>query len=311
MDLKERQQELLNLLLGTKYEEEKIKNLKMEECILLHHSALQMMLANRNDENKFKFMENRSKFFYIQVLERLRTMDEIFVIYSKTDALPYVVCDEKTFDDQIYLYTTQEAADKMAEKLEAEKNPVEVVRYENSQFLKFYLSLYTMGVNAMLINSLQLAIRVQLKELCKAPDYSKFEEEKRPALNPELQLTAMYFIQEVRRPIPNEEKKNLKELEEEIHANLANGRYFTLVRTSKNEDGEERMEMPLVKATKGDSFQPIFTDLNELERFPGYEDFKIVIFNYEGIKKIIPTQAQGVIVNPHGVRLVLYRSQMK
>ena len=303
MDPKKRQQELALLLFGNKLDQELIQSLTMSEAIMLQQSAVQAMMMNRKDEKKFKMMEARAKFFLLQVFERLKGASELYVVCSTAHHRPYVVCDEKTFDDQIFLFTKEEDAQNMVKIHNEKKIPLEIQKLENKMFLGFYVVLYNLGVNALIVTEGKNALRIQLKDFVKEPDYSNLEEDKRPVTNPQLQLTGMYFVQELRRPVPMEEKKNLKDLEEEIYVNLGEGKFLVLLKKSE-EGSEERIEMPMIKLQDGKSYEPVFTDANELARFAN-KDFKVAVMDYETVGKSVPEAASGIIVNPAGIRLVI------
>ena len=59
-------------------------------------------------------------------------------------------------------------------------------------------------------------MEIDLEKIVRKPDLSNVEPQKRPLINPTLQLSGIYFIQELRRPVPKEEHKNLRALEEEV-----------------------------------------------------------------------------------------------
>ena len=102
--------------------------------------------------------------------------------------------------------------------------------------------------------------------------------EKRPITNPELLLTSLYFLQEMRRPIPDEEKTNLQELDEELVANLVRGRFLSGIiaedeetaGTSEDAKGEDTPKMkknnirvPYINNQKGEMYQQsLQTDTN-------------------------------------------------
>lgn len=308
MDLKERQRELNALLFEQNVELEKVQSLTWPELIMLQQTSVQLMVSNRKDEKKFKFMEAKAKFFMLQVFDRLRTADELFVVCSKTHHMPYVVCDEKTFDDQIYIFGREEDAKTMVAVNAEKKIPLEVKRLENKQLLSFYVNLYSMGVNAMIVAAAQFGMRVQLKNFVKEPDFSKMDEKKRPVSNPSLQLTGMYFVQELRRDIPKEEKKNLKEMEEEIYANIASGKFMVLVKPH-DEEGKT-VEIPMMQIADGSKFEPVFTDIVELAKFKT-EGFKALVMDYNAIKKSLPQDATGIVINPHGIRLMIPLRQIQ
>ena len=65
------------------------------------------------------------------------------------------------------------------------------------------------------------------------PDYNKLPEKQRPILNPQLQLSAIYFLQELRKPGVEPDKEALKELEEEMSVDLVKSTYLMPVEVRK------------------------------------------------------------------------------
>lgn len=104
------------------------------------------------------------------ILQQLRNLDEIFVMFSRTTRLPYVHCDEESYNDQIYLYRKEEDARKAAEQFHQDKVPVQIMKVEKDKFLSFYSSLYFQGINAMVVDPGEDEIEIQLDELVTPPD---------------------------------------------------------------------------------------------------------------------------------------------
>ena len=85
---------------------------------------------------------------------------------SGATRLPFVFCDEETFDDEVFLYYRAEDAKEKAEELQEKKYASAVVKLEDKQLLAFYTSLYTMGVNCLAVNSgTDTQINIQLSDL--------------------------------------------------------------------------------------------------------------------------------------------------
>ena len=142
-----------------------------------------------------------------QVLNQLRNAKEIYVIMSLCTKMPYVVCDKETFDDEVLLYFKEEDIRREGKRLIEEKIPVQIAKVDANQMLHFYGNLYTMGVNCLMVDQyMESECRIQLSELVNRPGQNKPdapEEEKKTWIeNPSLHLTALYFMQELRRP-PN------------------------------------------------------------------------------------------------------------
>ena len=84
-----------------------------------------------------------------------------------------------------------------------------------------------MGVNCILVDKgLDGQITVQLDELITRPKDEELPEGKIRVENPELVLTAAYFMQQMRKPDKPEMTDELKELNEEMLAHYQEGRYF-------------------------------------------------------------------------------------
>ena len=136
-----------------------------------------------------------------QLLSSLRNAEEMYVFMSLCTKMPYVLCDEETFDDEVLLYYTEEDAQREGKKLIEQRIPIQIAKIEKKQLLGFFSSLYPMGVNGLLINkNMESEARLQLGELVIRPNTEDLPDGKVWVENPQLHLTALYFAQEVRRP---------------------------------------------------------------------------------------------------------------
>ena len=139
-----------------------------------------------------------------QVLNQLRNAKEIYVIMSLCTKMPYVVCDKETFDDEVMIYFNEEDIRREGKRLIEEKIPVQIAKVDANQMLHFYGNLYTMGVNCLMVDQyMESECRIQLPELVSRPGQNKPdapEDEKKTWIeNPSLHLTALYFMQELRK----------------------------------------------------------------------------------------------------------------
>ena len=120
-----------------------------------------------------------------ETLMKLRTAQSIYLVFSKCSRMPFVACDPETFDDQVLLYF-------------GAGEQVQLIEMKNQMFLPFYTGLFPMGVNALLVDEgTEGEIRIQLDELVRRPDVP---EGKARVENPQMHLTALYFVQEHRKP---------------------------------------------------------------------------------------------------------------
>ena len=86
-----------------------------------------------------------------ELLMRLGHDADIFALISLCTREPYVVCDEETFDDEVFLFLDEEEAKKEAAKLAEDKIPVTVAKINGKDMLVFFTGLYALGVNALVV----------------------------------------------------------------------------------------------------------------------------------------------------------------
>ena len=200
----------------------------------------------------------------------------------------YVVCDEETFDDEIFMYFDGEEARAAAKKLADEKTPVTAGRIEGKQLLMFYTSLHTMGINAIVVREGENETLIQLEELVKRIEQP---EGKVWVENPSLHLTALYFMQEFRKQPNQQITGQMRQLQEEIAANFEKARFIMAVST-------EEKGLPLVKLNNGDVFQPVFTDVLEFQKFNRENKFRPVVIESQKLPGA-GEGGQGRGVKPH------------
>ena len=229
------------------------------------------------------------------LLGRLRDTRELYVIVSACTKLPYVVCAPETFDDEVLVFFKPEEAEARAKSLAAEKIPVSVVKLENKQLLLFYTNLYTMGVNAISLEDSGKEELIQLEDFVRRRGDEPGEEGKVWVENPALHLTALYYMQELRKS-QDGGTDQLKELNEELMIHFKEGRYIVAV--------QEGQGIPMLQK-EGKIYQPLFTDFQEFQKFNREKKFKTAIVEAGKITEFLSSQAVGVVINPMGVNLLL------
>jgi len=238
------------------------------------------------------------------VLQKLRGMDEVYVLFSRCTNMPYVLCEEKNYNDQIFVFGKEEDAKKNVKERAEEDIPLVIVKFEKNQFLSFYAGLYLIGANAIVADLDGESTEIMLEELVTRPDDSKLAREKVRVDNPQLHLTALYYMQELRR-YPAEKQKvtpELKALEEEMLSNLIKGTYIIPV--------QDKNIIPFMKFKNGDFYQPVFTDFTEFQKFNKEQKFRAVVIPFSDFKKAIAEQSKGFVINPMGFHLIILQGQL-
>lgn len=232
----------------------------------------------------------------------LQKAESVYCLVSLCTSEPYIVCDAETYDDQIYIYFDKDTAQVEATRLMGEKIPVKMITVPKNIYLPFYSSLFSMGVNRLVVDhGTENEIGIQLNELIKRSE--KQDDGEKPVVieNPELHLTALYYMQEVKRDAKAQQRDDVKELFEELLNHFQKGKYLIPAK------GDSK-EVPLLRQQNGNTFYPIFTDLMEFQKFCSThkeEKWQSGIIEAQNLHKVIPDGVKGVTVNPMGVNLLL------
>lgn len=245
-----------------------------------------------------------------QAVKELQNRDMVYVAYSQVTKLPYVTCAEETFNDQAWVFSTEEGIKEYGKKLLDDKILLMGMRYEKKDYPRFYGTLYAIGVNTVVWVDGEEMVEVDLSDIAKQTDMSKLPPEKRPLLNPSLQLSGIYFMQEFRRAVKMEEKENMAELEEEVAANLVRSRYLLAVQKREPGQEEKNVQVPYIKNKEGEIFQPVFTDAEEFRKFNKEKKLQALLVSFENLEKVVIPVAKGVVVNPQGFNLIVPKDKM-
>lgn len=236
-----------------------------------------------------------------KVLVKLRNAEAIYVLTSDFTRMPFVECDEETFDDEVFLYFEEEDAKREAQRRIQNGEMMHIVKVMNQFLLSFYTSLYPMGVNCLVTDKgLDSEKAVQLEHLVVRRKDAAEQEGKTVVENAELHLTALYFVQKLRAQKEPKMTEELQELNEEMMAHYIRGRYIVAL--------TENNAVPILKQKDGRVLQPIFTDIQEFMKFQSVnkeEKFKTAVVEVDKISELAAKEAFGITVNPFGVNLVL------
>ena len=71
-----------------------------------------------------------------EAIHELRNREEVFVAYSQATRLPYVTCDEETFNDQARIFATEEEIKEVKEQITFMKEYREVLQFGTFYRLK-------------------------------------------------------------------------------------------------------------------------------------------------------------------------------
>ncbi len=259
-------------------------------------------------------------------LKKFQKLDNLYVLFCQTTRIPYIECDEETFDDQVFVFTREERAKEILKQYLEEKQLVlGSAKLPKAQILPFLGSLYAYGVNAVLLEEdAAEPVRIRLEQLAKKPDIEAMKNDKVPRLNPDVQLTCAYFLQEARRKVKErskEEMKRLHDMEEEMAVNLFRSRFIFPVDLSatggKPDPANPNYKIPFLKMNNGDTYVPCFSDLTEYQKFSlqnkqiGKElKLSLVPVPYDALAGLYK-DGKGVVLNPAGINLIMTRELLQ
>lgn len=243
-----------------------------------------------------------------EAIKELQTRDAVYVAYAQATKLPYVKCDEETYNDQAWLFSTEEGIKAFGKKMIENKILLMGMKYEKKDYPRLYGTFYAIGVNTVVWVDGEDQIEIDLPDIAKQTDMSQIEPAKRPLLNPTLELSGIYFMQELRRPVEKDQHGNLRELEEELIVNLRKSEY--LIPMNVDPEDPKKINIPYLKNKKDEILQPVFTDVMELEKFTKGQKMRIAKVPFAKLPELMIEKAIAYAVNPLGFNLVLNKDQI-
>lgn len=244
-----------------------------------------------------------------EVIKYLQTAEKFYAAFCRYTQSPFVTCDEESFNDQAWIFSTEEEVKAFGQKWLEDKMVLVGVMVDRPKYARFYGTLHAIGVNSIVFQKGEERLEVELNDVARQADFSKLPPERVPLLNPSLQLSGLYFMQELRRPVKPEERRNLREMEEELLANIRKSSYLMALDTDPKD--EKKVTVPFLKNKDGKIFQPVFTDVMELEKFTKGKKMRILKVPFKELQKMMLPNAEGYAINPAGFNLALLKNQME
>ena len=128
------------------------------------------------------------------IIKKLQNLDEMLVAYSAVTRMPFAICDDESFNDQVWIFTDQDKLKTFAEKYKEEKKLILPVKVQKKDASMFYMNLFAMGINEVVFCDGDQENKIELTKIVRMPDVDALPENRKPILNPQLQLSAAYFL---------------------------------------------------------------------------------------------------------------------
>lgn len=247
----------------------------------------------------------------LDFLRSIPGREKLYIIFSRLTNLPYVECNDETFDDEVFLFAEEADALERARELSTGKQPAMAVKVGQKDMLKLFADLYVYGVTALAVAVGKDVLRLQLSEVVRRPGLERIPEDKRPIENPGLQMSMMYYLQEARKDAEHTDTGRLEELEDEMAVNLMRARYLMPVKEVEL-DGRKVTQLLLMRAKSGDTLVPVFSDVVEYGRFKKEQELKAAVTDFAKMAKMpLPDEVRGFMLNPGGAAMILTREYLQ
>lgn len=246
------------------------------------------------------------------IIRKLQNLEEMYVAYSAVTRMPFATCDEETFNDQVWIFTKEDKIKEFAQSYKEKHILILPVKVQKAQAKFFYTNLFTMGINEIVFTDGDVESKLELTSVVRMPDYSKLPDNQKPLLNPQLSLSATYFLQELRRPDVEPDREKLIELEEEMSVNMLKSKFLMPVDLQGDGKGKN-IRMIYVQNKKGEKFQPVFSDTGELmKHYQGKNpQQQIAQVGFDKLLIYLLKDVDGYVLNPEGINLIIKKSQIE
>lgn len=248
--------------------------------------------------------------------------DSLYALFSKATHLPYVECDEESYIDQSYVFTKQKEAEEYSGVIQKNGYALDIVNIPRAHFKEFFTQLNMIGADTLCVIDGGAPMPVDLEDLEPETAMKKSPDESIPESNPNLNLTAAYFLQELRQPKaerPEEELQNLVKLEEEMAVNLIRSKFIIVFDTTDAQEdfhpgmSTEGIGIPLLQKGEDEFFQPVFTDYTEACKLGIGKGRRMgmLAVSFEKLPEFLSKKAKSFAINPAGFNLQLGKEQIE
>lgn len=248
------------------------------------------------------------------LIKKVTQRDSFIACFCAATRMPFLFCDPVSYADQAWIFADESGLKEFAERFAAKKIPLQGALIRKNQFTGFFGSLLHIGVTEIVFSQNGASVPIPIEQFVAFKDMSGIPEALRPLENPQLMLTGIYLMQEVTRKVPQEEKEDLNDLNEEFLVNLARSRFLIPVQLKKGPGtAAEKMQKQQfsflnLNMKNGDMYRPIFADNMEFQKFRQQnQEIQVITLPFAALKSSLPKEAKGYLLNPSGCQIVIQR----
>jgi hypothetical protein len=246
------------------------------------------------------------------LIKKVTQRDSFIACFCTATRMPFLYCDPVSYADQVWIFADEDGLKEFAGRFAAKKIPLQGALIRKNQFTGFFGSLLHIGVTEIVFTENGASVPIPIDQFVRFRDMSKVPEALRPLENPQLMLTGIYLMQEVVRKVPQEEKEDLKDLNEEFLVNLARARFLIPVQVKEGPgtipEKMQKGQFSFLNLTmkNGDVYRPIFGDNMEFQKFRQQkQEIQAITMPFAGLKTAFPKDVKGYLLNPNGCQIVI------
>ena len=260
-----------------------------------------------------RFHENKNQELYMKIIREIQSCDELFIAFSENSNNYFIgnmngratayIFSEKEYYEKYYVYLHQKG-----KEISCADNPVQ---YR----MAFFADLYRCGFNCIMIDNGQHSLTIDLFDIIKEPKLNTENKQTRYIVNPDLMRTANWIFQENKR---DEIDGKLWQI---LFSEIFKAEYIIPIdaknlKIDKIEGSEisvtedSRIRFPILENKDGKKFYPFFTDWNEYRKYDVHTEYSIMAAAFKDMERFVD-KADGVVINPFGVNMILDHDMMK
>ena len=252
-----------------------------------------------------------------EFISNLFHVENLYAIFCNYTHMPYVECEEESYSDMAFLFTDEEQAKSFAQTYKEGNQSLVAVRVDQNSLKHFLASLIADGFDMVSVLDKKIG-EVRHLPIDKLVTRTLREGVQKPVENPALQLSMMYFLQEIHTAKTDEEKEEARSKEEEMMANIARAIYLVPFFEMEEENlsdnnldldrevGSRNVALMHLKNEAGETFIPLFTDLDEFLKIrPKEGTSNFLPMSFQKIRDIKRDESISFIINPGSVNLQL------
>ena len=86
-----------------------------------------------------------------EAIKELQNRETVFVAYSQATKLPYVKCDEETYNDQAWIFSTEEEIKEFGKKMIEDKILLMGMRFSKKDYPRLYGTFYAIQLRVIFL----------------------------------------------------------------------------------------------------------------------------------------------------------------